>query len=309
MNPDLIWATGDPWSGLWLGEKLSHVLKKPFIADFRDPWTLANVDLRKRSQFSRGVDRFYEKKIIQSADHLVFTSNATEVLYSEQYHLDQDRTTTIYNTFDPLTSDEMSVNHQIESNNDSTLQLHFFGRFRRLSPVEPIVEVMIRLKKLDPMCASGIKIHSYGEPDAEQLMQIEQSGLSDQFIYEDPVAPEKSPGVLQDADLLLLTTHPDRKTVIPAKLWDYLITGKPILSMVQNPEVDRIVNESHSRIHHTSGNCEEIIEYLRRLAEMKKKGGLPVESEDTIMRLKDHHSAESRTHELATIFDQTLGKG
>lgn len=307
VNPHLIWATGDPWSGLWLGEKLSGALSKPLIADFRDPWTLANVNLRKRSHFSRIIDRYYEKKIVQSADHLIFTSDATETLYSEQYHLDQNSTTTIYNTFDPYKLDDSFVNISGKTSKNSKFKIHFFGRFRRLSPVQPIVDVVSRLKVLDPLCASGIQIHSYGEPDQEQLQQIEQSDLSNHFIFEEPVAPEKSTDVLKEADLLLLTTHPERKNVIPAKLWDYLITGKPILSIVPNPEVDRIVNESDSRIHHTSGNCDEIVEYLRKLIEMKKKGEVPVETMDTIMKLREVHSVESRSKELATIFDRTLG--
>jgi hypothetical protein len=61
LKPDLIWSTGDPWSGLWLGHKLSKDLKKPWIADFRDPWTLSGLSLRKRSFLSILADKKLEK--------------------------------------------------------------------------------------------------------------------------------------------------------------------------------------------------------------------------------------------------------
>ena len=38
VNPQVIWATGDPWSGLVAGQWLSKRLGVPYIADFRDPW-------------------------------------------------------------------------------------------------------------------------------------------------------------------------------------------------------------------------------------------------------------------------------
>lgn len=39
VDPQVVWATGDPWSGLVAGQWLSKRLGVPYIADFRDPWT------------------------------------------------------------------------------------------------------------------------------------------------------------------------------------------------------------------------------------------------------------------------------
>lgn len=307
VKPDLIWATGDPWSGLWLGEKLSKALNKPFIADFRDPWTLANVRLRMRSGISGRIDKYFEKRIIHSADHLVFTSDATGELYSASYRLDPNQYSTIYNSFDPFMDRIPEIGNSESLNSDNVLRLHFFGRFRRLSPVQPIVDVMNRLKVLNPEVANKIRVHSYGIPDPDQLLIIEEEGLSDHFIFEDPVEPEKSSEALQHADVLLLTTHPSRKTIIPAKLWDYLATGKPILAIVPNREVHTILSGYNSGMHCTSESIDFMTEYLIKMMEMKKRGEVNEVSTGTLEKIKSAHSTDSRTKELAGIFDRLLG--
>ena len=307
VNPDLVWATGDPWSGLWLGKKLSKVLKKPFVADFRDPWTLANVGLRKRSQLSGWVDRKAEKSVIQSSDFLVFTSEATRSLYSDQYHLSSDHSSTIYNTFDPIHRvEEAYLNETPSKKNSDVIQIHFFGRFRRLSPVQPIVEILNRLKEQKPELAAKICIHSYGVPEAEQLQLIDRAELSSQFIFEDVVTPEEAQIALRPADLLLLSTNPSRDSIIPAKLWDYMVTGKPILSIVPNPEVEKILGSIESGIHFTPVNGLSPEEYLSNFVISESKGENSSLPDSLVKKLESQHSAESRTKSLAGILDRLI---
>ena len=100
-DPAVIWSTGDPWSGHWLAERLSQYLDLPWVADFRDPWTLGGVSLRSRSRFSRWMDRRYEQRFIRSADHLIFTSGRTRQLYVNHYPEVRWKSSTITNSFDP----------------------------------------------------------------------------------------------------------------------------------------------------------------------------------------------------------------
>lgn len=306
VNPDLIWASGDPWSGLWLGMKLSKALGKPFVADFRDPWTLTNVGLRKRSRLSGWIDRKVEKRVIEASDYLVFTSDATRLLYSDGYHLNKHRSATIYNTFDPIKRVDGEQGNEVPSENSSLIQIHFFGRFRRLSPVHPIVEILSRLREQKPKVAANIRIHSYGIPESDQIQSIERAGLTSQFIYEDSVSPEEAQVALKSADLLLLSTHPSRESIIPAKLWDYLVTGKPIFSIVPNPEVEKILQGNESGIHFTYGNGIAAEEYLSKFVDSKVNGEKIILSDSEVQKLETDHSAESRTEMLASIFDRLI---
>ncbi len=305
VRPDLIWATGDPWSGLWLGEKLAADLSKPFVADFRDPWTLANVNVRKRSYFSSGIDSEFEKKVIHSADKITFTSKKTEKNYSGHYRLHPNKTHTVYNSFDCTIKEHHADPSWKKNKNPDLLNLMFFGRFRWLSPVTPVAEALHILKKESPFVASQILIHSFGEPDPENYSVINKLGLNKNFVFHDPVVPEKMLSVLKSADMLLLSTNEERKEIIPAKLWDYLSVEVPIFSIAPNGEIEEILMRSKSGIQVYPDYKNEIEELLGSFVTAKKNDD-SIFSMDADMPDRNIYEASHTTKQLATIFDEII---
>ncbi len=268
INPDLIWSTGDPWSGHWLGYKLSKNLSKPWIADFRDPWTLSDINLRDRSSFSSKRDSLWEKKFVQNANKLTFTARSTEKLYKDHYSL-HAKTDTIYNSFDDTIS-EKSKSWEVDFD-DKYLNILFFGRFRRLSPAYPIIKALHNLSSKNTDALKKIRIHSFGEMEPEDVHWVEKYELKDQFINHKPVLPQQGTSVLNKADLLLVSTNEKRKYIIPAKLWEYIQVDKPILSIAPNSEIADILEETGTGIQFPPQNISEIAQYLIECVESKKQ--------------------------------------
>ena len=305
VNPDLIWTTGDPWSGFWLGKKLAADFSKPFVADFRDPWTLANVNIRKRSSFSSGIDREIEKKVIQSAQKITFTSKKTEHIYSDHYQLSSEKSETIYNSFDCTIRENHANLPFINKLNPDHLNLMFFGRFRWLSPVNPIAEALYLLKRKSPFVASKIMVHSFGEPDQQNENFIKKMGLEKNFMFHEPVVPEKMLSVLKSADMLLLSTDENREEIIPAKLWDYLSVEVPIFSIVPHEEVGDIIMKTKEGIQVHPDHKEEIAELLGSFVDAKKSDD-SVFSMDADLPDRNVYEASHTTKKLASIFDELM---
>lgn len=306
LDPDVIWATGDPWSGLWLGEKISRSLSKPFIADFRDPWTLTKVNLRKRSMFSMGIDKEVEKRVVENADRLIFTSGLTEKKYAEQYKLPDIKTRTIYNSYDSTLLKSFENETWGERLNPDYLNIIFFGRFRRLSPVTPIARALRELKRKSPEDASYIHIHSFGNPDTENLNLIRDFGVEKNFIFHEQVVPEKMVPVLKSADILLLSTNMDRREIIPAKLWDYLAVEVPIFSVVPNPEVGNIIMKSKAGIQVHPEEKMEIAELLQSFAQAKRDDESLLLAPEKEIPDRNIYEAKHTAGELASVFDDLL---
>ncbi len=298
FSPDIIWSTGDPWSGHWLGEKLSENLSVPWIADFRDPWTLSELSLRQRSEFSTKMDRKYERRFINKADKLIFTSQQTTDLYKQYYNLPASKTDTIYNSFDPdLFPDSNNKNWDADLNEDK-FNIFFFGKFRRLSPVKPILQSVKKLEEIDPNKAENLQIHSFGTPEEDQLKLIRDHNAETYFEFHEPVLPELTIPVLKKADLLLLSTDPSRKNIIPAKLWDYLATGIPILSVAPNPEISDILKKSISGKQFDPDNLTGISNYIIEAMTDRKK--LKKAEKNGV----SDFTTESSTEKLALIMDK-----
>lgn len=301
-SPDLIWSTGDPWSGHWLGNKLSKHLDLPWIADFRDPWTLADIELRERSRFSSAIDKRVEKKVVSQADLLVFTSGRTEALYREHFNLPAEKSSVIYNSFDDLTTGvHDGVEWEFEANSNS-IHLFFFGRFRRLSPADPVLKMLKNLETADPELFKKIRIHSFGSAETDQLRKIEEAGMIGQFVFHDPVLPEQSLNVLKKADILLLSTSSVRANIIPAKLWDYLAAGKPVLSIVPNPEVAHILEQSKAGKQFKVEEGEMISEFIR--------SSTAIDLHQTeANRYSEEFSSNAAAKKLAELMDQLTNNG
>src|SRR5699024_10965406 len=138
-----------------------------WMADFRDPWTLSQTDLKKRSSFSAAIDRKLERRLINSASMVSFTTDSTRCLYENHYEDLDLHTTTIYNAFDRLLFDESST-ESIDIAMDAThLNIVFFGKFRRLSPAKPLIDILSRLKITAPSAVERIRVHSFGELSQE----------------------------------------------------------------------------------------------------------------------------------------------
>ena len=308
VQPDLIWATGDPWSSLWLGEKLSKSLEIPFIADFRDPWTLSNLALRNRSSFSEGLDMEIEKRIVHSANKLIFTALLSEYLYSDFYNLPEEKTATIYNSYANTISDT-EVDEWNADIDPEYLNMIFFGQFRRLSPVKSIVNALKILQKKNPEAAKRIKIHSFGRPDGPNMNRITDAGLLQNFMFHEPVEPEKKDQVLKHADILLLSTDEKREEVIPAKLWDYLSVHTPIFSIAPNPEVADIIMRSKAGVQVHPGEKLEIAALLESFSIEKENRSNSLFMPESILPDRGIYEAMQTTKQLASIFDEVLENG
>ena len=82
-QPNLLWITADPWSGLSVIRTLSKRLGVPFVVDFRDPFTLCPIRSAKKSNWVKKVEKRLESKVIQEAAAIVFTADETLKLYQD----------------------------------------------------------------------------------------------------------------------------------------------------------------------------------------------------------------------------------
>jgi hypothetical protein len=236
----LVWSTGDPWSGHLIASHVSRSLNIPWIADWRDPWTLCAVRSRGRAAWVRRLDARAERAWMLQATHNTFTAEETMRRYQQAYGIPA---TTIYNAFDQTLERTEPTANATPAPHDGMVELVFFGRFRQLSPAEPVIRLVAACS--DP---KRVKVVSFGSmPEADRQL-AHTLGVAECFVTEEPIPYDQAAARLRRADLLLLSTDPRRDDIIPAKLWDYLPMGRPILSLAPNPEVSRILQETRTSL-------------------------------------------------------------
>lgn len=252
VDPGVVWATGDPWSGLVAGRWLSKRLGVPYIADFRDPWTLSEARSRRKWGWVQRIDRRAERRVAAEADMLMFQTRRVADAYRELYAEFAPSSVVIGNSFDPDVFSDPVVMEGNAPGQDaagiparaSVLRIGFFGRFRELSPATPALDVLTELQRSHPALAGRAYVHSFGPLSGPDAARARARGLEGQFVREDAVPLEQALSALRRFDILLVSTDMRRHHIIPAKIFEYLAAGRPILSLSPNPEVGEMLRRT-----------------------------------------------------------------
>lgn len=302
-RPHVIWSTADPWSShllaLWVARR--HGL--PWVADFRDPWTLCAVRESPRPWPTRRLNARVEAHLLRHADAVVYTANGTTAKYQRAFPDVARRMHTIENGFDSQAFDDrVYVTPSARAVSPaSTLDVTFFGAFRDLSPAEPVLECLMRAHEKDPQRARRIRLHTYGAPSRRERRRLELSGMAHSVVFHDAVPHGQALGVMRKADVLLLSTHHMRDEIIPAKLWDYLAAGRPVLSLCRNVDVDRVLRSTGAGKQVVTDTPEDGAAVLIACVRAKDEGEtLPLDFSLNERGMREHDVAD-RTARLARI--------
>lgn len=313
VQPHVMWSTGDPWSGLVIGGQLARRFGIPWVADFRDPWTLSKVRSEGQWALTQAINRFCERRVLETADVVLFQAGQTERVYQRHYAEMRLRTTTIYNSYDPAVFEDPveleGTSAQAASEGDR-LRIGFFGRFRSMSPASLMTDVLAEARRRHGSAAEAIEVHSFGPLNEEDARYAEAKGVREHFRRQEAVPLEKALSALRQFDLLLVSTEPRRDQIIPAKLLEYLAAGRPVLSFSRNPEVAEILERTGTGAQFDPmQRTGEVADLLVECLEAKRENQpLPIPFEPRPEEIRKF-SAQATTKELADLFDAVLQRG
>ena len=222
-NIDTIITTGPPHSLHLIGEQLKTNLNIKWIADFRDPWTTIGYHKKlKLTSIARKKHKYLESKVLNAADQIVVTSNVTKVNFEG---LTQQPIEVITNGYD-----HESVNDFVL---DEKFSLSHIGSLLSDRNPEVLWKVLEDLINEDKIFASMFQLNFVGAVSKDILRSIEAHNLS-QYVslkgyvsHKDAIKFQKQSQVL----LLIEIDSEDTKCIIPGKLFEYMVSNRPILAI------------------------------------------------------------------------------
>lgn len=278
---DTIVTTGPPHSlhliGLGLKKELPSL---KWIADFRDPWT--EISYYKYLKLTSGSDRKHrqlEKSVFENADLTLATSytdaenfrkngaNAFCVTNGFDKNVESLNRETVKNDIDSLTI--------LQNNNSTKFTLSYVGVLEQLRNPDNLWKVLTALCEKHEDFAKDFELKFVGRVDDKILNEIENSVLKDNIKNLGYLAHDESVKEMESSDLLLITNFPNEssKGIIPGKLFEYLATGKKIISFgPKDADVKTILDKTKAGKHFDYDDNLEIQEFIFSLYEEWKSG-------------------------------------
>jgi glycosyltransferase involved in cell wall biosynthesis len=224
-RPDVILTSGPPHCVHVLGHYLKRRTGLPWVADFRDPWISDGTD--KRLGWMQRWALRWERTVFQNADLILANAPNARRMFQGTYPAAADKVVTLTNGFDPCGAQGRIADPSCEAS-QSTRLLHAGEIYAGRDPL-PLFETLAELNAQPDSFV--LKVLGRNEIDLDKLLR--ERGWSDFVYVEGQRSYQDSLEEMRQADILVLFDSPGRKIGVPAKLYEYLGAGRPILALAE----------------------------------------------------------------------------
>lgn len=300
---EVIYTTFPVASAVLIGYILNRITRVPWVADFRDPMTEDNYPADPET---RHVLRWLEKKAAQHASRLIFTSPSTMRMYQQRYPgLCAGKCQVISNGYD---EEDFSRLPNVSGHPQALIRMQHSGVIypQDRDPI-PFFNALSRLKRENQINASSFSVDLRACGDSEHYIRIvAQLGIED-LVHFPPALPYAQ--ALEDsnqADILLLLQGPTCDAQIPAKTYEYLRLGKPILALTTSTgDTAAVLNECGGATILDITDEEALYRVLPQVLNAVRMGTHPFPK----MEVASKYSRQHQAQELACcLSDAAEGK-
>jgi glycosyltransferase involved in cell wall biosynthesis len=241
VRHDVIVASAPPFSSLLLGAALSSYTKLPLVLDYRDEWDVTSRywENRMARGFSVAIQGAMERYALRRASLVLATSPGSAARLSAlcREARSRARVTHIFNGFDPEDFAGTAVTGPRTAN--AYWRLVYTGTLYNLASPEPLVRAIEALAAVDPALAAKIELVFAGRRAPEQNQRLARLASLCRLQTREYVSHADAIALMRSADALciLLSDLPGAGRVVPAKIFEYMASQKPVLAIAPHGEV------------------------------------------------------------------------
>ncbi len=288
-NIDTIVTSGPPHSLHLIGLKLKKELRVKWFADFRDPWT--TIGYHKALKLSSYADKKHkalEHQVLNSADTIIVTSKTTK---TEFQAITNKPIEVITNGYD--------VENVPKQTLDEKFTMAHIGSF--LSDRNPKIlwEVLQELISENELFKTHFQLKLIGKVSQEILDSISEYKLNSYLnnlgyvSHSEAIKHQKASQVL----LLIEIDSEETKSIIPGKLFEYMVSERPIIAIgPKDSDFAEIITSTNTGVFFTYNEKERLKKTILSNFELyleKKLHVYPVGLQ--------HYSRKNLTEKLAKL--------
>ncbi len=297
---DALVTTGPPHSlhliGLGLKKKLPNL---KWIADFRDPWTeISYYKHLKLTKFADKKHRNLEAEVFKNADITLATSYTD----AENFRKKGANAFCITNGFDLEVGSQKSEVGSKNSTNKFTLS--YVGVLEQLRDPGNLWWTLYEIMCENTEFSNDFELKFVGRLDDKILKKIENSSLKNNLTNLGYQTHDVALSEMQNSSVLLMTNFPQEssKGIIPGKIFEYLATGKTILSFgPKDADVEKILSETKAGKHFGYDEKDNLKNFIVETYQNWKSGNLNKNAENI-----EQFSRKNLTQKLVDLMNKQL---
>ena len=289
---DTIITSGPPHSLHLIGLKLKEKLDIRWIADFRDPWTTISYHKAlKLSTFATKKHKKLEQKVLQTADNLIVTSPTTK---KEFENITKKPITVITNGYDTIENSNAALDNKFSLAHIGSLLAERNPKILWLALQELCNEIEGFKSNFQLNLIGKVSQNILDTLQEFQLMESTQ--VLGYVSHKEAILYQKKSQIL----LLIEINSMDTQCIIPGKLFEYMVSGRPIIAIgPEKSDIQDLIQKTNTGVYFNYEEKEklkqQILEYYILFQEGKLQAyGIGLEP----------FSRKNLTGQLVNILDQ-----
>ena len=309
-RPQVIYTTSPSDSIHIIGLLVRRLTRLPWVADFRDCWTL-NWDvppppdehnyprrmLKSRVPWHSWVSRRYEWMYFRFSDRIILVTDHFRQLEVRRYPWIEPKVTVITNGFDPK---DLDVDREPPVTcKDGALSIGYMGGVYGYEAFLYAFAEALRAPGI------AIQLHLWGTPKLPRLVElINDLGITQSVQFHPYLPHQQALAALDTCDVLLVLLGgriPGLSIAVPQKMYNYFALRKPILAVVSpDGQAADVIRQTKAGMVVAYDDVSAITSALLELWHRRQHGALPWEGEGTEIAKYDRRLL---TKKLAEVLD------
>lgn len=261
---DVIFASCPSFSAMLSGYICHKIVKKPLVAEIRDPYIRSfPIGSRTKSyvyqkSLKGALLACLERRVLKSASRIIVTNPAIGDEVRRVHNL--GRTDVIYTGADAA--------GQRKSTRRNRIRIVYAGRVLATKQLDVVIRALPRLDAEFIICGDGDYIR--------HLKQAARAnGMGGRVVFAGRLPHRKALSVINSADILFLGLETSRvlKYALPSKVFEYMASGKPVLS-IAHPDGDLgLMLKRHSCGINCRPDAKEVAAAVKELMNNRERYG------------------------------------
>lgn len=292
--PTVIMATGPAFHNFVAATLLARHFKVPLVLDYRDEWSenpfIYTVDHKDGS-------KAWEARCLAAANAVLFTTRSQ--CDHQQKIFPGLHKQKVYYLPNGWVPSELGSQHTTRPSATGHLTLCYTGIIGDHTPVLDFMDTLQQTITTKPELANQITIELIGQKSPRTLQRILNHPASRLVNCIDHLPHEEAARKLQKSDALLLMATEQMARYRPGKLYQYVATGKPILSFGGTGEIASVIEGLKIGRLVVASDAGAMHEFFFNLM-----NGTPEYKADiSVEKWLEKHSRESLAHDLFEMLD------
>ena len=297
---DLVFTYGNPHSIHLAGYLIKRKFHLPWVVGYDDEWS-QHPWRNPLFNWQKRLDRRMERKVLSTADQVIASTPSYSALYSQLVPQYMTR------KFNPITYsyDENDFNNNKNTHSENYINFVYTGSLYGdqtpiyfLKAIKCLIEDGLLTKENVRVTFAGMISH--------KLQPLFQDIELNPIVTHDGVcAYRDSISYIQSADVLILIVSSSRgKGNIPAKTFDYIGSGKPILALIPpNGDTAEVIKRTGTGLIVHPENVQSIKNAIFKLFQQWERNELLISPNWDEIKV---YESKQVTKRLCEVFDSAL---